>query len=192
MRIRPAVAAVLAAATLATASCAGGTDPDRAPVAQAGPATSGTAAPPAGAPVQSSPVPVAEILKFKGRTLTGETFDGASLAGRPVVLWFWAPWCATCAGQAASIRDMVAAHAQQVAIVGVAGLGDEAAMHDFVGDFELAGVTQINDQKGEIWRRFEVTEQSTYVFLDRVGRMTHRGWLDSLQFETAVAAFAAG
>ncbi|MDG4832587.1 redoxin domain-containing protein [Solwaraspora sp. WMMD1047] len=185
MRSRPAAVILLAAALFATAACAGGRDPaggDESVVVQAE-STGGSVA---------APVPVADLLKFDSRTLDGQAFNGASLAGRPTVLWFWAPWCATCAGQAASIRDMFAAHAEQVNIVGVAGLGDEKAMREFVAEFELAGVTQLNDQTGEVWRRFEVTEQSTYVFLDGAGRMTHRGWLDSVQFESQVAAFAAG
>jgi thiol-disulfide isomerase/thioredoxin len=187
MRSRPAAVILLATALFATAACAG--DREAAGGDESVVVRAESTGDQGGAP---TPVPVADILKFDSRTLDGQAFSGASLAGRPTVLWFWAPWCGTCAGQAASIRDMFAAHAEQVNIVGVAGLGDERAMREFVGDFELAGVTQLNDQTGEVWRRFEVTEQSTYVFLDRAGRMTHRGWLDSVQFESQVAAFAAG
>jgi thiol-disulfide isomerase/thioredoxin len=187
MRSRPVAVTLLVAALFATAACAGSRAAgggDESVVVQA--ESTGDQG---GAP---TPVPVADILKFDSRTLDGQAFNGASLAGRPTVLWFWAPWCATCAGQAASIRDMFAAHAEQVNIVGVAGLGEEKAMREFVAEFELDGVTQVNDQTGEVWRRFEVTEQSTYVFLDRTGQLTHRGWLDSMQFESQVAAFAAG
>lgn len=31
-------------------------------------------------------------LDFTGTTLDGGTFDAATLAGTPVVLWFWAPF----------------------------------------------------------------------------------------------------
>nr|MDT0660675.1 redoxin family protein [Micromonospora sp. DSM 115978] len=188
MRIRPIALALLAVAALGATGC-GGTPEPVADGTGSVPVTAGPASPEA---TVAAPVPVADLLKFDGTTLDGKAFDGASLAGRPTVLWFWAPWCATCAGQAASIRDMSAAHAERVNIVGVAGLGEEKAMREFVTEFEIEAVTQLNDQTGEIWRRFEVTEQSTYVFLDRSGTMTHRGWLDSLQFESQVAAFAAG
>ena len=29
-------------------------------------------------------------LEFQGSTVDGAAFDGGSLAGRPIVLWFWA------------------------------------------------------------------------------------------------------
>jgi hypothetical protein len=35
---------------------------------------------------------VAEAVRFEAPILRGGTLDGASLAGRPVLLWFWAPY----------------------------------------------------------------------------------------------------
>lgn len=34
----------------------------------------------------------AGLLAFTGTTLDGSTLDAATLAGNPVVLWFWAPF----------------------------------------------------------------------------------------------------
>jgi hypothetical protein len=33
------------------------------------------------------------LRSFAGTTVEGKPFSGASLAGKPTVLWFWAPWC---------------------------------------------------------------------------------------------------
>jgi len=52
------------------------------------PGGSGQAAPAA----RSSAAPVAGALDFSGTTLDGVTLDAATLAGTPVVAWFWAPW----------------------------------------------------------------------------------------------------
>ena len=35
---------------------------------------------------------VPKNLDFSGTTVSGDEFQGASLAGRPTLLWFWAPW----------------------------------------------------------------------------------------------------
>ncbi|MFC7546106.1 TlpA family protein disulfide reductase [Plantactinospora sp. GCM10030261] len=190
------VASALALATvLALVAGCGGEPAGRSTPDQVTGSATGTpgGAPSAGAsgPATGTPAAVPEALTFTGRTLDGKPFRGADLAGRPVVLWFWAPWCATCAGQAASVADMAAAHGDRVGIVGVAGLGAAPAMRDFVTEFELGGVPQLDDRAGEVWRKFEVTEQSTYVILDETGREVHRGWLDSLRFEETVASLAA-
>lgn len=51
----------------------------------AGPAPAGQGPPPAGATA-------ATAFDFTGTTLDGDALDAATLAGQPVVLWFWAPF----------------------------------------------------------------------------------------------------
>lgn len=43
-----------------------------------------------GAPAPTAVPP--DALAFRGTTVDGAAFDGASLGGTPVVLWFWAPF----------------------------------------------------------------------------------------------------
>lgn len=194
MRIRPVPVALLTAAVLGLAGCgaapaADGADPAAAaPAAAASTAPAATASPTAGA---AAPVGVPAQLRFTARTLDGQAFDGASLAGKATVLWFWAPWCATCAGQAWSVSDMVAAHGDKVAIVGVGGMGDDGAKKSFVKEFSLQKTTQLDDRGGAVWKRFGITEQSVFVIFDRNGRMVHNGWMDGPSFEQKVAALAA-
>ncbi|MDH2393959.1 redoxin family protein, partial [Streptomyces sp. HNM0663] len=40
--------------------------------------------------------------------MDGKPFDAKTLAGKPAVLWFWAPWCPTCKGQAAETAKVAA------------------------------------------------------------------------------------
>ncbi|GAB3860913.1 hypothetical protein GCM10029963_64600 [Micromonospora andamanensis] len=179
------VTAALLAAVLATAGCGTGPNAEAAPQA-GGPAS---AASPSAGP--ASPVPVPDTLRFSGTTLDGAAFDAATLAGRPVVLWFWAPWCATCASQAWTIAEIEPGFREKVPIIGVAGLGERKAMTDFVTEFELGPMPQIEDRAGAIWRRFEVVEQSTFVIIDRDGRVIHQGWLDGEDLTRRVTALAA-
>ena len=39
-------------------------------------------------------------LQFAGTTVSGAPFNGASLQGKPAVLWFWTPWCPFCNAEA--------------------------------------------------------------------------------------------
>ncbi|MDZ5443933.1 redoxin domain-containing protein [Micromonospora sp. 4G57] len=192
---RATAAAVALATLLGVASCAVG--PESASpvsaVAAASPAapTTGPAAPggtPAARPVVPARVP--ETLKFTATTLDGTRFSAADLAGKPVVLWFWAPWCATCASQAWTVAEIAPKYRDTVPIVGVAGLGEQQAMKEFVTEFELAGTPQLDDRAGALWRRFEVVEQSTFLIIDRDGRVVHQGFLDGESLSRRVAALA--
>ena len=48
-----------------------------------------------------------------------------------------------------------------------------------------------DDQQGAIWKRFGITEQSTYVFLDQTGRVLDQGYLDDRQLTAKVKTMVA-
>jgi len=194
MRVRLVAAALLVAAVVGVGGCGAGVTPAADSIGGQ-PAAAGAeppgAQPAAGEkPAEQKPAAVPATLKFTGKTLDGKAFDAASMAGRPTVLWFWAPWCATCFGQAASVSDMQAEFGAKVNLLGVAGLGDAKEMAEFVSDGQVGDVTHINDQAGAIWKKFKIAEQSTYVFLDRDGKVLTKGWMDSVTFEGKVAELA--
>jgi peroxiredoxin len=166
MRVRLILPALLAAVALVLSGCGAGT-------------RSGT-----------TTAAAANSLDFTGTTLDGKKFDAAGLKGRPVVLWFWAPWCATCAQEAETLKDVVPKFAGKLDIVGVAGMGKESEMRTFVSDYKLAGFPQIADGEGVIWKKFGITEQSVYVLIDRNGKVTHKDWIDYQDFGTVFAGLA--
>ncbi len=108
-----------------------------------------------------------ERLNFTGTTLSGATFDGASLQGRPAVLWFWTPWCPFCNQEAPSVARVAAAN-PDVTFVGIAANADVAAMQQFVAKYGL-GFTNLNDADGSLWARFNVPWQPAYVFVKADG-----------------------
>jgi len=109
-------------------------------------------------------------LQFTGATLSGGTFHGADLAGRPAVLWFWTPWCPFCNAEAPGVARVSAAN-PQVAFVGIAAHSDVAAMSGFVAKYGL-GFPNINDADGSIWARYNVPWQPAYVFYRPDGSST--------------------
>ena len=129
---------------------------------------------------------VPATLDFSGKTLDGAAFDASTMAGKPAILWFWAPWCATCASEAQSISDLAPQYKGRLSILGIAGLGDNKAMHQFVSDLDVGDVPHLDDQAGVIWKKFKITQQSTYVFLDRTGKIVKAGYLDDLQLTAEV------
>ncbi|TDO36303.1 thiol-disulfide isomerase/thioredoxin [Kribbella sp. VKM Ac-2527] len=127
-------------------------------------------------------------LAFTGTTLDGKPFSAATLAGKPVLLWFWAPWCPTCHAEAPDVLSVQQVYAGRIGILGVAGLDDLNNMQPFVDRTMTAAITHLGDPDGAIWRRFEVTQQSTYVLLDAQGNVTFTGVIGGDELRDKVAA----
>ena len=146
-----AVAAVIAA-------CGSPEKPSAAPNA--------TASSPHAAAGQATGVPAQ--LQFSAKTLTGQSFSGESLAGKPAVLWFWAPWCPTCQ-QEAPVLAKVAAANPRVTFVGVAARDQVSSMQSFVDKYHLGGLTQLADTDGTVWAKFGITRQPAWAFVSADG-----------------------
>lgn len=215
-RHRTSVAAlVTACALIALAGCGGGSVGDTA-AQPAAPATSGAAAQPsASVDTEASTAPSVEpskspqaaettaakpkpaeprsvgALAFSGTTLSGKSYDASKLAGKPVVLWFWAPWCSTCAAEAPDVLSLDKALGDKVGILGVAGLDTAQNMQPFVDRTNTGRFTHLSDPKGEIWRQFKIAQQSTYVLLDKNGQVTYSGVLSGDDLRNRVTALAA-
>ena len=109
-------------------------------------------------------------LAFTGTTLSGAPFNGASLQGKPAVLWFWTPWCPFCNAEAPNVSQVAAAN-PKVTFVGVAARSDVGQMQAFVSKYNL-NFTNLNDADGSIWARFNVPWQPAYVCLRPDGSST--------------------
>lgn len=150
--------AALAALTVALTIAACGSDGSRSGSANAAGSSAG----------QTSAVPAQ--LQFTAKTIGGQEFSGTSLAGKPAVLWFWAPWCPTCQ-QEAPILSKVAAANPRVTFVGVAARDQVSAMRSFVDKYHLDGMTQLADTDGAVWSKFGITRQPAWAFVGANGNI---------------------
>ena len=121
-------------------------------------ATDDGAAPPADGP-----------LSFTAATVSGGELDVATLAGEPVVLWFWAPWCTICRAEAPDVTEVAAELEGQVTFLGVAGLGPVEDMQGFVEDTSTGAFEHLADTDGSLWGRFSVSSQPTFAFVSSDG-----------------------
>lgn len=186
-----APAALFAILTLVGCGADPGVQPAGAPAESTTAATTPTPSPsrsPASATsTAGAPADVGE-LAFTGTTLGGEPFNAATLAGKPALLWFWAPWCSVCAAEAPDVLAVQQQHGGDVGIVGVAGLDHVNNMQPFVDRTNTGPLTHLADPTGEIWRKFAVTQQSTYVLLDAAGKVTFSGVLSGDDLRDKIAA----
>ncbi len=196
VRARVVLLAAAVVATLALAGCGSGTSRrDAAGPPASTPTTSGPAAGttepgvPSGAASAKRAVP--PTLAFTAKTLDGADFDAASLAGKPVVLWFWAPWCPTCRAAGPHVAQTAARYAGRVSVVGVAGLSDDtASMRQFVAATNTAGFVHLSDGAGSVWKRFRVATQDTYVLIAADGSLNYTGPLGAADLTARVGALA--
>lgn len=167
--------AAIALSLALTAGCAADTSADDAAgddsAADSAPSADGAEASPSASDPPSPPAAAAaevpEVLRFEARTVDGAVFEGASVAGRPVVLWFWAPWCAVCRRQAPEVSDLVEEYGETVAFLGVGSLDSGDAIEDFAQD--VVGPVHLSDPDGDLYQRFGIVEQSSFVVLDAQG-----------------------
>ncbi|MGR6918409.1 TlpA family protein disulfide reductase [[Actinomadura] parvosata] len=155
MLLTARVTAAVAASAVLLAAC--GTAPAR------------PSATTAGGQAPASAVPSAS--RFTAKTLDGQEFTSDTLKGKPVVLWFWAPWCPKCRSEAPHVKAAAAAY-RDVTFVGVASLDSEAAMKEFVQRTGTGGITHLSDEKGAVWAAFGVASQSTFLFMRPDGTTT--------------------
>jgi thiol-disulfide isomerase/thioredoxin len=151
------LAGVLAAFSLSVLACGGSDD-----------TVAGTE-PPAGD--EATGDPSAQQLSFTADQLDGAEFDATSLAGRPAVLWFWAPWCTTCRSEAPDVIESAAEFDGNVEIIGVAGRGERDAMEQFVAETNTGALTHVVDDDGSIWTDFQVAAQPAFAFIDADGEI---------------------
>jgi thiol-disulfide isomerase/thioredoxin len=109
-------------------------------------------------------------LNFTGTTLSGGSFSGSSLQGKPTVLWFWTPWCPFCNIEAPGVSEVSASN-PKVTFVGIAGRSDVGQMQGFVSKYNL-NFTNLNDSDGSLWARFGVPWQPAYLFVRPDGSST--------------------
>lgn len=186
--------AVLLAVTITALTACAPASPD---TSGDGPGVAVTATTPTSTPAANSPSarvhrtksPATEVpatLRFTTTTVEGERFDGSSLAGKPVLLWFWAPWCPICRGQIPQVEKIASDHKGTLSVVGVGSLDSAGAIRGFAED--VTGVTHLLDESGTVWKHFRVKQQSSFVLLDASGtKVFSSGYGGSKELDDRVA-----
>jgi len=132
---------------------------------------------------------VAVDLDFTSTTVAGEPFEGSDLAGKPTVLWFWAPWCSTCRTQEPTVSKLAEEYGDDVNVVGIGSQDTAEAIEAFAAETS-SEIVQLTDPDGEVWRHLEVTTVSSYLVLDAEGDQVERGSLSNDELTDLVAELA--
>jgi cytochrome c biogenesis protein CcmG/thiol:disulfide interchange protein DsbE len=125
---------------------------------------------------------------FSLERLDGGRVSLDELRGRPVVLNFWASWCAPCKDEAPMLTKLAADHAGELVVVGVVYQDDATAAGDFM---ERYGQTYpgVVDPGGRTALDYGVFGIPETFYIDATGTIRGRtfGPLVADQLEAAVA-----
>lgn len=68
------------------------------------------------------------------------------------------------------------AYGDQVTIIGMPGLARVESMETFVAEQGVEGIPHLPDLDGELWPRFGVDQQRTYVYVNDDGAVSIGGY----------------
>ncbi|MGH9185630.1 MAG: TlpA family protein disulfide reductase [Acidimicrobiales bacterium] len=120
---------------------------------------------------------------------SGDTVDLHSLAvaGKPTLLWFWAPHCTFCMREAPELLAFAAEHGDAVHILGIGARDDLDLAFGFVDRTDTDTLAMLWDPSGETWIHYGVTNQPTVVVLAPDGEV--RGtWFRDVDEDGILAA----
>jgi thiol-disulfide isomerase/thioredoxin len=117
----------------------------------------------------------------------GAEFALAELADapKPTLLWFWAPWCPVCAGEAPAIEQL--AHSDELRVIAIGGRDKAANGPAFVERYGVKTPTILFDEPMAVWNHYKVPGQPAAILLDREGRERGR-WLGPFSNEVVLGA----
>lgn len=121
-------------------------------------------APPTNPAAVFTPLPI-----FSSTTLEGQPVTQADYEGKPIIMWFWAPWCSVCRSEAPTLSKVASALGGSVDVVGVAALGSISEMQTFVSDTGIENFTQLADPDADVWGVFGVASQPAFAFINADG-----------------------
>jgi thiol-disulfide isomerase/thioredoxin len=133
-------------------------------------------------------VPALTVTRLDG---SGEVaLAQATTTDTPTLLWFWAPWCPVCDGEAPKIQALAEQADGKLAVVAIGGRDDLANGPAFVDRHGLTAPTLLFDESMQVWEHYRIPGQPGAVLLDRDGRERQR-WIGAFDPALALEAAAA-
>ena len=146
-------------------------------------------------PPAAAPEPAAERFAapaFSLPDLAGGTVALAELRGRPVVIDFWATWCAPCERQVPVLNEFHARHGERIPVLGIAVDVDPDAVPPFVKLHDVRYRVLLGDE--DLARDYGALGFPTLFVVRPDGSVhsSHVGVVTPDALEAAVAEWSAG
>lgn len=121
------------------------------------------------APTQQAPLPDATLDGFAD----GEPVELTAYRGDPLVVNFWASWCAPCVSEMPDLEEVAREYAGRVPVLGVNVQDAPANAEAFVDEL---GITYdlATDPRGELYAEVDAFGMPTTLFVDAEGTIVYR------------------
>ena len=106
---------------------------------------------------------------LNGLDLKGQTWNLAALRGRPVLINFWATWCAPCKEEMPTLQTLAELEGERLAVLAVNVREPLPRVRRYVQSSGLS-LPVLPDPKGEITRAWGMTVFPSTVLIDTAGR----------------------
>jgi thiol-disulfide isomerase/thioredoxin len=110
---------------------------------------------------------------FHLTTLRGDQVASQELAGRTVVLDFWATWCTPCRESVPELKDLTKKYPGRLVLISVSADRDDNSWREFVAKHEMTW-HQYRDSDHQILDLFGVHAFPTYLVIDGDGVIQQR------------------
>ena len=105
---------------------------------------------------------------FQLTTLHGEQVASQELAGRTVVLDFWATWCPSCRASIPELKDLTKKYPGRLVLISVSADSDDNSWREFVAKHDMTW-HQYRDSDHQILNLFAIHAFPTYLVIDGDG-----------------------
>ena len=111
---------------------------------------------------------------FRVTTPQGDTLTLSKMAGKVVVLDFWATWCGPCVASVPELKDLTKKYArEQLVLISISADSDEQKWRQFIAKKEMTW-DQYWDRDERIRNLYNVHAFPTYIVIDREGIIRER------------------
>jgi peroxiredoxin len=112
--------------------------------------------------------------EFEVNTLQGQQISLKQLAGRVVVMDFWATWCEPCRASVSELKELTKKYpAEKLVLISVSADKDDGAWREFVAKKKMDWA-QYRDADRKIMNAFGVRSFPTYLVIDGDGLIKER------------------
>ena len=121
-------------------------------------------------PLLGRPAPDFQVDELNGK----QKFSLSEFKGKPVILNFWASWCAECRTEAIILENFYKKYGKKLAIIGIAIQDSPQKAKTFARHFSKTYLLALDDLSGNIALDYGIYGVPETFFIDPKGNIFHK------------------